>query len=42
MASVRDECHSLEMALSKVAKEMGETEIAVKSSFNAVKDAERR
>ncbi|MFJ7944360.1 hypothetical protein ACIQ6K_12040 [Streptomyces sp. NPDC096354] len=42
LARVRDECHSLERALSKVAKEMGETETAVKSSFNAVKDGERR
>lgn len=42
LASVRDECHSLERTLSMVAKEMGEAEIVVKSSFNAVKDGERR
>ncbi|MGW5272515.1 hypothetical protein ACWEQP_07995 [Streptomyces sp. NPDC004044] len=42
LAGVRDECQSLEGALSTVAKEMGETETAVKNSFNAVKEGERR
>jgi hypothetical protein len=35
LAAVRGECDYLEGALSKVAKEMGETEIAVKNSFKA-------
>ncbi|MGW2063778.1 hypothetical protein ACWCO9_24655 [Streptomyces sp. NPDC001937] len=42
LASVRDECQSLKGALSNVAKEMGETETAVKNSFNVVKKGERR
>ncbi|NUK10762.1 hypothetical protein HRW23_01175 [Streptomyces lunaelactis] len=39
LAGVRDECDYLEGALLKVAKEMGETETAVKSSFEAVPKA---
>lgn len=42
LASVRDECQYLEGALSKVAKEMGETDTAVKDSFDTVKTGERR
>lgn len=42
LASVRDECGFLEGALSKVAKEMGETETAVKNSFGAMKKGDRR
>ncbi|MBT2524066.1 hypothetical protein J7E91_01130 [Streptomyces sp. ISL-99] len=39
LAAVRGECDYLENALLKVAKEMGETETAVKSSLSAVKTA---
>lgn len=42
LASLRDECGFLEGALSKVAKEMGETETAVKNSFGAMKKGDRR
>lgn len=37
LKSVRDECDHLEGALLKVAKEMGETDVAVKNDFNRVK-----
>ncbi|WP_347106025.1 hypothetical protein [Streptomyces sp. CB03238] len=37
LAGVRDECEYLTGALSKVAKEMGETDTAVESSFNAAR-----
>lgn len=36
LVAVRGECHYLEGALSKVAKEMGETETSVDKSFNSV------
>ncbi|MBT2395819.1 hypothetical protein [Streptomyces sp. ISL-100] len=39
LTAVRGECDYLEGALLKVAKEMGESETAVKSSLNAVKTA---
>ncbi|WP_275674953.1 hypothetical protein [Streptomyces sp. MUM 178J] len=39
LVAVRNECDYLEGALLKVAKEMGETETAVKQSFEAVKPA---
>ncbi|MGW1883072.1 hypothetical protein [Streptomyces sp. NPDC001970] len=43
LVAVRDECEHLQGALLKVAKEMGETEAAVKQSFRAVdKAGERR
>ncbi|MFG2870125.1 hypothetical protein [Streptomyces sp. NPDC048338] len=35
LAAVRDECDQLEGALLKVAKEMGETEVAIEKSFQA-------
>ncbi|QNE79239.1 hypothetical protein F0344_14615 [Streptomyces finlayi] len=42
LVAVRGECGYLKGALLKVAKEMGETEAAVKSSFNVVEKGERR
>ncbi|MBT2438759.1 hypothetical protein J7E93_01180 [Streptomyces sp. ISL-36] len=36
LAAVRDECDQLEGTLLKVAKEMGETEVAIEKSFKAV------
>lgn len=43
LTAVREECESLQGALAKVAKEMGETETAVKNSFAATqKTSDRR
>lgn len=39
LTAVRDECDYLEVALLKVAKEMGETDTGVEKSFNAVRKA---